>query len=266
MGAAPHTLVLQSHRQPLPAPWLQPCLDSVRSWARGCGFGYRFIDDALFDFVPGDLRDKLRHRPVIAADLARLGLLSAALDDGFGTVIWMDADTLVFDPAALVLPDADYALGREVWIQPQQGRLRDYVKVHNAFLMFRAGNPFLAFYRHAAERIVRAHEGPMAPQLVGPKLLTALHNLIDAPVAERAGMLSPTVARDLLAGGGPALERFRIRSPEPAAAVNLCGSLVGSELAVAETEGVVRLLLGAPAALSGAAYHPGTSSTGLRHE
>ena len=46
------TLVIQSHRMPLPAPWMQRCLDSVRTWAEARGFDYRFLDDELFDLVP----------------------------------------------------------------------------------------------------------------------------------------------------------------------------------------------------------------------
>ena len=116
-----------------------------------------------------------------------------------------------------------------------RGRLRSYVKVHNAFLQFRAGNPFLAFYRHAAERVVRAHEtGHMVPQIVGPKLLTVLHNLVGCPVVEEAAMLSPAVARDVVAGGGAALNEFRRRSPCRPAALNHCGSLLARELGEAE--------------------------------
>ncbi|MEQ8859792.1 MAG: hypothetical protein RIC56_14205 [Pseudomonadales bacterium] len=239
----PDTLVLQSHRQPLPAAWLEPCLDSVRRWARANGFDYRFDDDVLFESVPVDLRERLRQRPAIAADLARLTALQAALDQGYTTVVWLDADTLIFDPAALRLPEDSYALGREVWVQSVHGRLRAYVKVHNAFLLFRVGNPFLEFYRHAAERIVRAHDGPMAPQLVGPKLLTAVHNLICCPVAERAGMLSPLVASDLLAGGGAAFELFRAKSVVPPAALNLCASLVGRDFPVDRVDAVIERLL-----------------------
>lgn len=237
------TLVLQSQRMPLPASWLARCLESVRGWAAYHGFDYRFEDDALFRHLPADLAARTGPQPVIAADLARLAALQAALDEGYATVVWLDADTLVFQPAALRLPDAAYCLGREVWVQRQSGRLRAYVKVHNAFLLFRAGNPFLAFYRHAAERIVGAHTGPMVPQLVGPKLLTALHNLIGCPVAERAAMLSPLVAADLLTGGGPALDLFRERSVATPAAFNLCASLVGRELAETALEAVIDRLL-----------------------
>lgn len=244
------TLVLQSHRQPLPGAWLVPCLDSVRRWARLQGFDYRFEGDALLARVPADLLERTRHRRVVATDLARLAAIEAALADGYRTVVWLDADTLVLDPACLILPDDGYALGREVWVQPAENGPRVFVKVHNAFLMFRAGNPFLAFYRHAAERIVRAHEGPMVPQLVGPKLLTALHNLVRCPVCEPAAMLSPAVARDALAGGGPALDAFRQRSRQAPAALNLCGSLVGREISEAEVERLVERLQMAPGILA----------------
>lgn len=233
------TLVLQSHRRPLPGRWLERCLASVQDWAAQQGYHYRFEDDTLLARLPADLRERTRRQPVIATDLARLAALQAALDEGFDPVVWLDADTLVLCPAALRLPEEPYALGREVWVQVRDGRLRTYVKVHNAFLMFRRGNPFLDFYRHAAERIVRAHQGTMVPQLVGPKLLSALHNLIGCPVVEEAAMLSPAVAADVLAGGGPALEVFRRRSPAEPAAVNLCGSLVGRDTDEAQQEALI---------------------------
>ncbi|MEQ9002414.1 MAG: hypothetical protein RIE74_02510 [Pseudomonadales bacterium] len=245
-----NTVVLQSHRLPLPAPWLARCLDSVRGWAARRGFEYRFEDDALFDRLPGDLRERTAGRPVIAADLARLAACRAVLDEGAEAVVWVDADTLVIDAEGWLLPEDDYALGREVWVQRDGGRVRDYVKVHNAYLLFRPGNPFLDFYHHAAERIVRAHRGPMAPQLIGPKLLTALHSLAQCPVDERAAVLPPAVAHDLLAGGGDALTRFRARSVAAPAALNLCGSLVGRELDVDALVAVMDRLASNPALLA----------------
>lgn len=239
------TLVLQSHRQPLPAPWLATCLDSVRAWAERRGYVYRLEDDELFERLDPDLRARTAQNPVVAADLARLAALQQALADGFHTVVWLDADTLVIEPLTLELPPTSFALGREVWVQPAgRGGVRTYVKVHNAFLLFRADNPFLDFYRYAAESVVRAHRGPMVPQLVGPKLLTALHNLVRCPVAERFAMLSPMVARDLIAGGGPALHAFRAGSEVEPGAFNLCGSLVGREIAESEIAAVIDLLLG----------------------
>ncbi|WP_405236251.1 hypothetical protein [Lentisalinibacter orientalis] len=239
------TLVLQSHRDPLPAPWLTRCLASVEAWAGAAGYDYRYIDDELFDPVPDHLRERLRGQPVVASDLARLLALRAALDEGFEAAVWCDADFLVFDPERLALPAESYAVGREVWIEGRgPGRTpRARVKVHNAFLLFRRGNPFLDFCIDAVERLLGAHSGPYPPQFVGPKLLTALHNIVGFPVAERAGMLSPPVIRDLAAGGGPCLDLFRARSPEPAAGANLCASLAGGrEMADSQVnEAITRL-------------------------
>jgi len=223
------TLVLQSHRDPLPAPWLARCLASVEDWAGAAGYGYRFLGDELFDPIPEHLRERLRGQPVVASDLARLLALRAALEEGFEAAVWCDADFLVFDPERLALPAESYAVGREVWVEDRgAGRMpRARVKVHNAFLLFRRGNPFLDFAIDAVLRLLAAHPGPYSPQFAGPKLLTALHNIVGFPVAERAGMLSPPVIRDLAAGGGPCLELFRERSPEPVAGANLCASLAG---------------------------------------
>ncbi|MGD8590872.1 MAG: hypothetical protein PVG22_18770, partial [Chromatiales bacterium] len=135
------TLVIQSHRSPLPYPWLTPCLDSVRRWSESNQYTYRFLNDELFDAVEEDLLEKIAHQQVIASDLARLKLLQRALGEGYETAVWLDADFLIFDPLGFILPDGPYAVGREVWVQhDRQGRLRRYKKVHNAFLMFRQGN------------------------------------------------------------------------------------------------------------------------------
>ena len=256
-------LVIQSHRQPLPWRWLERCLGSVRSWAEESGFDYRFVDDTLFQTLPPDLRHKTLKQPVVASDLARLLAIDEALAAGYDAVIWMDADSLVIDPRRLQIPDVAYALGREIWVQTEGGGYRARVKVHNAFLLFRAGNPFLDFYIHAADRIIRRHDGPMVPQLVGPKLLTALHNIIACPVVEEAAMLSPAVVGDLLANAGmdtgagvsPALDLFRDRCFAVPAVVNLCGSLVSiegkpGELTAAEVADVMDLLLANPTLLA----------------
>jgi hypothetical protein len=168
---------------------------------------------------------------VVATDLARLYELQNGLQQGYQTVVWCDADFLIFDPEQFTMPETDFALGREVWVQQDAGkRLRAYRKVHNAFLMFRRGNGFLDFYTDSAERLLRLNSGPMPPQFIGPKLLTALHNITVCPVLESAGMLSPLVIKDLLKGGGKALDFFRQKSTEPIYAANLSASLVEREM------------------------------------
>ena len=223
----PATLVIQSHRDPLPFEWLRLCLDSVTSWAQDNRFEIRFIGDELFDLVEPDLFEKIGAQTVIASDLARLKILQQGLVEGFDRVIWCDADFLIFDPAQFLLPDTDFAVGRELWVQrDNSAKMRTYKKVHNAFLMFRRGNHFLDFYCDAAERLLRLNQGRMAPQFIGPKLLTALHNIIQCPVMEAAGMLSPLVMRDLIEGQGAALSLLRQQSPSALAGVNLSLSLI----------------------------------------
>jgi hypothetical protein len=222
-------LVIQSHRDPLPAAWYACCTESVVRWVDRQAFSYRWLGDEIFDLLDTGLREKLSSQPVVASDLARLRALELGLLEGHERVVWVDADVLVLDPAELRLPEAGALFGREVWVQRSADRrLKVHRKVHNAFMAFTANDPVLPFYRHAAERILRRYDGPMVPQLVGPKLLTLLHNAIGFDVLEEAAMLSPAVTKDLLAGGGEALGRFREACSASPLAINLCGSAISS--------------------------------------
>lgn len=217
------TLVIQSHRTPLLYPWIESCLASVRDWCALNGYEYRYMGEELFDAVPDVLLEKTRQQRVIASDLARLLVLQEALSSGYEAAIWLDADFLIFNPTEFVLSESPYSVGREVWVQhDKHSGLKVYKKVHNAFLLFRQGNPFLDYYADAAQRVLLLNEGTMPPQFIGPKLLTALDNIAKLPVMETAGMLSPMVVKDILEGGGTALNLFVENSPKPIAGANLC--------------------------------------------
>jgi len=241
----PATLVIQSHREPLPYSWVQRCLDSVAAWALLNHYEYRYLGDELFAPIDEELLQKTCSQRVIASDLARLVSLQCGLDEGFDCIVWCDADFLIFDAARFVLPDDDFALGREVWVQhDKRQQLRAYVKVHNALLMFRRDNHFLDFYRDAAERLLRLNQGTMPPQFIGPKLLSALHNIVQCPVMESAAMLSPLVIRDRIAGQGEALRLFRQKSSIAPAGANLGSSLTQREdLSDADMNQLIDLLL-----------------------
>lgn len=224
------TLVIQSHRCPLPFGWLQACIDSVADWSRLNRYQHRFIGDDIFDLVASELLDKAGPQSVIATDLARLRALQQGLAEGFERVVWCDADFLIFRPNDFVLPAADFAFGREIWVQADdKGRLRAYPKLHNALLMFQRGNACLEFYLDTAARLVQLNQGGMPAQFIGPKLLTALHNIACFPVMGNAAMLSPLVLRDILNGGGAALQLFLQKSPVAPAGVNLSSSLTAAE-------------------------------------
>ncbi len=240
-----NTLVIQSHRTPVPYPWIEPCLVSVRQWCTSNGFKYRFIGDELFDVLPEALLNKTQHQRVIATDLARLMVLRDALSSGYEAAIWLDADFLVFEPSNFVLPEQPYALGREVWVQyEKRSNLKVYKKVHNAFLLFRQGNPFLDFYIETAGRLLLLNQGSMPAQFIGPKLLTALSNIAVLPVMESAGMLSPMVIKDMLKGSGPALDLFCKHSPQKIAGANLCiSSCEQDEVSGKEMECLIETLI-----------------------
>ena len=219
------TVVIQSHRSPLPYSWISVCLETVRDWADRNNYAYQWLGDDLFAHVPDAILEKTRDQRVIATDIARLSVLARALENTYRGAVWLDADFLIFDPDNFELPGIPYAVGREVWVQQDaRQNLKVYKKVHNAFLMFRRENSFLDFYRDAAERMIYMNHGSMPPQFVGPKLLTAIHNTVHLPVFEKAAMLSPLVVLDLLKGGGRALDLFNARSGEPPAGANLCSS------------------------------------------
>lgn len=254
------TLVIQAHA-PAPPAWLRSCLDSATAWAAGAGFAHRVAGDDLLARVPEALRSRAHGRTQVVADLGRLLWAEACLAEGWRQVIWLDADVLVFAPerltAALALGEAGYLLGREVWVQPDaRGRLAARRNVHNALAAFRPGNPLLAFYRHAAERLLGRHEGPPVPQLIGPKLLTALDNMIGLEAAWAVGMASPRVTAELAAGGGPALDLLRAQTPVPPAALNLCASYAGTTADGVQLDAATLAAAGQALARHGARWFP----------
>ena len=222
------TIVIQSHRQPLPNHWLQTCLDSVVNWSKLNSYDYQFFGDELFGYLSAEILTKTKSQPVIATDLARLKVLQEYLYKDYETVVWCDADFIIFSPNKFKLSKEAYAVGREVWIQEDnndQNKLVVNTKVHNAFMMFKKDNTFLDFYTETAERLVMNNSGNMSPQYIGPKLLTAIHNVVQCPVLETAGMLSPLVVKDIAAGGGRALDLYNQKSLHPIHAANVCTSL-----------------------------------------
>lgn len=222
-------LVLQSCPESECEGWLQRCMTSVRHWCAQRGYEYRWLGDELFATLPEDLQPGGRISRVIASDLARL-LWMQQLLDATEAVLWLDSDMLVFAPEALNLPLQHTAVGRELWVQADSNQWRVHRKVHNAALLFRrqshGRNSTLDFYADTAQRLLRANQGGMPAQFIGPKLLTALHTVAQFPVMEDMGMFSPAVMRDLLGENNAALQAMLRRSRSPVHAANLCRSSV----------------------------------------
>ena len=222
-------VVLQSASDRAP-PWVKQCLARTKRWATANGYDYTFIGDALFERVPVWYRDKLVNRGPIIADLARLVWAREVLNSGAEAVVWLDADTWMTDLSAPLNTDDHTRFGVEHWVQPRKnGRgLEARRNIHNAFAYFSSKSPVLDFLALSTESIIRrADPNAIAPQMVGPKLIKALHSLADFAVEERASALSPLVVEELRRGDteGEALATFSKALVQAPVWLNLCTSL-----------------------------------------
>lgn len=223
-------IVIQSHNPEALPEWVTACMATVRQWARGNDFSYRFLGEEFFCPLPAWVIAKTENRRVVATDLARLFALRESLE-AYDIAVWCDADFLVFNrnDLQLGLPQ-QRGFGREVWVEhDSKGRLRARPKIHNAFMYFRRGDAFLDFYIEAATRMLERVDGDMVPQFIGPKFLTALHNLVGFHEVKTAAMFSPLVLHDILEGAGPALEILKAEQGAAIAGANLSASYVGTE-------------------------------------
>ena len=229
--------ILQSAADARP-DWVSRCMRSVADWSQQQGYHYNCIGDALFDWVTPELRTKLQQRTPILADLARLRWIESELAARGGLVVWIDADTVVVDPAWRI-PDSTHTFfGEECWVQStEEGAWRAYQSPHNAFMGFTAASPVLGFLAYLSESIIeRADAAHIAPQMVGPKLLKALNNLAQFTLVPEAGAVSPELLAEWVGGAGPATACYEQAARGPLALVNLCSSLTHSEEAVERVE------------------------------
>ena len=208
--------------------WIDDCLYSVEAWAATNQFEYRFLDDHFFDILPHWYRQKVAGRGPILADLARLLHLKAALEEGVDRVLWCDADTLLLDQQWRPSLTPHTCFGEECWLQyDKTGRLEVRWQPHNAFMFFSQTSPVLDFLRYATESIIRrADPAHIAPQMVGPKLLKALHSIVDFDLEPSAGAVSPVLLDALLRADSQVFDVFRRRVKSPPKLVNLCASLL----------------------------------------
>ena len=221
------TLVLQSAAAQRPR-WMERCLSSVQKWAVQAQYDYRFLGDELFEFVPDWYLAKCGDKRPVATDLARLVWMQRLLrDDVADCVIWLDADVLVFAPQLRITPRTTCLFGYEYWVQQKRGKSGFEVRgnVHNAVAAFRQGCPILPFLIEVIQRLMRrADPEYIAPQMMGPKLLSHLHNLVDFELNRAVGAVSPELLTELADRPGDAMKLWSMRVREPMLAANLAAS------------------------------------------
>lgn len=224
-------LVIQSAPSPTPL-WQRNCMASVSKWAKASGYDYRLLDDELFAQVPDWYMAKVRGRMPIAADLGRLQWAKRLLSDGYSWVLWFDADMLIFAPEQLKLRlEQSCVFGQEHWVQPKRGgsgRWTVRKNIHNAFAAFPRDCPVLPFLIDLILRMMaRVDADHIAPQMMGPKLLSTLHNLAAFQYQPDIGALAPEVLADIAGNTerSGALQALCAAQPQPLVAANLCASL-----------------------------------------
>ena len=202
-------------------------MTSVKGWADRHGYAYRTRGDDLFENVPQTLHLKLAGRTPILADLARLDWITSVLHERGGLAVWIDADTIVLDVHWQLPLDAHTFFGEECWIQKDDKKhWRAYLSPHNALMGFSETSPVLPFLKYVSESIIaRADPKFIAPQMIGPKLLKALHSLADFRLLPEAGALSPLLLAEWVGTHGEALACYESAERPPLAMANLCGSL-----------------------------------------
>lgn len=209
---------------PAAPAWVRRCVSSVATWAADAGFLHEVLGDELLDLAPAWVRDAAGADVLPVTDVARLLLVRDRLAAGATRVVWLDADVVVFAPAAVdVDVDAPLAVGHEVWVTGgAAGSLRAVTLVCNAVVV---ATDLAAVDDLLAETLLAARTRPLRTRSLGPDLLTVLDRRRAFPRVPGVGLCSPMVVDALAAGGGPAWDLQRVTEPWPLGAVNLCASL-----------------------------------------
>ena len=135
-------------------------------------------------------------------------------------VVWMDIDCLsllqklVLQTNRICLDTKDGSTAPKGW---------KIYKCVQRFFQFQRNNAFLDFYIETAHKMIqRVDKDHIAPQMIGPKLLTALHNVVQLPTQQWLKR-SPWLIQECADGGGPLLKQVRKALCKP-----LCGNLCSS--------------------------------------
>jgi hypothetical protein len=228
------TIVIQTFRDHDRPAWIQRCLDSVRKWAESHGHDYALAGDEFYDLCGPDYLARGDKNPRAITNLARLVATRQRLDAGYRQVIWMDADTFVFDPKRLAFDfsakslGVGYAFGREVWLwrDPTAGPQVSGPMAHNAATYFTDAavdlDMLIGLIRH-----IDAHRQIVSNYQVGVKLLRGLQYSLMFPTFSHVAIFSPELLQALAdeGDGEDAMRLYGQTYRYRACAANLCLSI-----------------------------------------
>jgi hypothetical protein len=93
-------------------------------------------------------------------------------------------------------------------------------------MIFSQASPVLDFLIHTTQSLIRRVDpAHIAPQMVGPKLIKALHTFADFELEPAAGAMSPLLMQALLSGDPATINVFNNALSTPPKMMNLCASL-----------------------------------------
>jgi hypothetical protein len=195
------TLVLQSYRTRAVPRWLKTCHSTVKDWASGAGYDYRFVGDELFDYIPGWFEQKCKGQMLPITDLGRLQWMERLMREGAARVVWVDYDVVILDPSFRVPQNLSVLFTKEKYIKrAPDGRLVQVDAINNSIMMIERGSPFLQFLIGAILARARRIVGRVHPGFAGTRLLTDLATVFEPPLLREVAFISPTVLTDLARG------------------------------------------------------------------
>jgi hypothetical protein len=196
-------------------------MQSVRQWAEIQGFAYRFVDDSFFGYAPEWFREAVKGQRHLVSDLARLELARLYLDEGWGRVIWVDADIYIADQQGFrISEEHDHWLCEELWVTMQDSELQFSRRANNAVLSFTQDNRFLDFYRNACQKIVRSKKGKLRHTEIGTSFLSGISHLL--PLLKDVAIFSPFLLAEFYKKNEATIMRYQSELGAPIRAVNLC--------------------------------------------
>lgn len=173
-GKRSETVIIQSFRRHDVPAWMERCMSSVRRWAQSRNYDYCFYGDEIRELCGREYLDRVGSNWRSITNLARLEATRLKLAEGYGRVIWLDADVFVFDQAGFEMQtDAGYAFSHEVYVVRNPDGSARLVKraLHNAGFLFTPRQTdldlFIQIIRHTVKTRVISSNLQVGVQLIG---------------------------------------------------------------------------------------------------